>query len=159
MTTTPEPASAPDAARRKVTLPTGRLLAAAWIAAAVAGIGWAVVAGTVGPGVDSAVAGLLAAGVVAAASTISLLLLRPWRPKTLLLWPSLWVAASMGRMLIALSGTFLLYSATPYRSRSLWFAAVVAYLAVMVSETRVYASSMRRFAPPGGPAMGSSVSE
>jgi hypothetical protein len=55
-------------------------------------------------------------------------------------------------MLMTLAGTFLLYSATPYRGVSLWLSMAAAYVAVMLGETRVYASAMRRLAPSAAPA-------
>jgi hypothetical protein len=136
-------------AEQQVVLPTVRLLAAAWVACLVAGGAWAGVLLVLGQGATAAVTGLVGAGAVAVAALVALLAIRPWRPRSLAVWPIVWVAGSMVRLLTTLGVAYLLYSATPYHSRMLWFAVLVAYLAALVGETRVYALSMRRFAPDG----------
>jgi F0F1-type ATP synthase assembly protein I len=136
-------------------LPTARLLAVVWLGCLLVGAGWSGVALALGRGRDAVVTGLLAAAVVGVAASVVLLALRPWRPKRLDRWPMVWVAGSFLRFAVTLGATILLYSATPYGTRSLWFAVLLAYFAVMVAETRVYASSMRRFAPSETGASGS----
>ncbi len=135
------------AAEREVTLPTGRFLAVIWIAALGAGAAFAAGAVLLGLGDAAAWNGPIGAGVVAVAASLVVLGLRPWRPRAMLNWPVLWVASSFVRLLATLAGTYLLYSATQSGGRSLWMAVALAYLAVMVGETRVYAMSMRRVAP------------
>lgn len=137
-----------DAAERKATLPTASFLIVIWATAAAAGAAFAAGALLLGFGGAAAVNGLAGAGVVAGAASLVIFALRPWRPRALLNWPVVWVAASFVRLLATLAGTYLLYSATHLGGRSLWMAVALAYLAVMFGETRVYAMSMRRFAPP-----------
>ena len=59
------------------------------------------------------------------------------------------VAASFARLVTTMGATFLLYSATQIGGKGLFFAVALAYVAAMVGETRVYAMSMKRFAPGG----------
>ena len=133
-------------AERKVTLPTTRLLAAAWVSCLAAGGAWAAAAWIVGAG-DRAVAGPVAAGIVGSVAALTLLAIRPWHPKSLYSWPIVWVAASFARLVTTMGATFLLYSATQIGGKGLFFAVALAYVAAMVGETRVYALSMKRFAP------------
>ena len=131
-----------------VALPTGLLIWAAWAACALAGGAWGLVAFALGQRGPVAFTGPAAAGVVAVAATVALLVIRPWRPKPAFTWANVWMAGSFLRLVITLAGVFLLYSATPLRGRNVWFAAVLAYVAVMVCETRIFAGSMKRLAPP-----------
>jgi len=126
-----------------VRLPTGRLLAAAMVLSAIVGFGWlaAVLIGG-GPSVV-AFGGLAAAGVVAVATAVALLAIQPWRERSLFVWPAVWLMHTYIRLVLALGGAFLLYSATPLSSKGVWLAAVLTYLAVMVGESRVYVTSMR----------------
>jgi len=135
----------------RVTLPTAALIGAASVAAITAGAAWALFAFVFGQGMSGALVGLAAGGLVAVSATLGLCAIMPWRPRQLGQWPAVWVAGSFLRMAITLGGTFLLYSATPFGGRTLWFAVMVAYLAAMAGETRVYALSMRRFTPSPGP--------
>ncbi len=131
-------------ADKPVTLPTTRLLAAAWLGAIVSGLGWAGLASVVSEDRVHVSVGPVAAGLVGVAATISLLAIRPWVPKSLMRWPTIWVAGSFGRMACTLGGAVLLYSATPLRTTSLWLAVAVAYFAALIGETRVYVQSMQR---------------
>ena len=133
----------------KVTLPTVPLLAVAWLASLLAGGAWAAGAWVRGAA-DAVVAGPIAAGLVGTSASLAVLAIRPWHPKTLYTWPIVWVAASLCRLAATMGATFLLYSATQIGGKGLFFAVTLAYVAAMVGETRVYAMSMRRFAPGGG---------
>ena len=139
-----------NAALRTVTLPTGRLLGAAWIGCLSVGFLWTAAAWLLGASWPSALSGLAAGGVVAVAAAAVLIVIRPWRAKTLAEWPVVWVAGSLARLAVTLGGTFLLYSATRFGGKSLWLAVAAAYLAAMIGETRIYGASMRRFDPGPG---------
>ena len=132
-----------------VSLPTSRLVAGACLASGTVGVVWALGATLLGAGTPEAVAGLLAGGAVAAGSVVALLSIRPWRERSLARWPLVWMGGSAVRFLGTLALAFLLYSATPYGSIGLWLAVVVAYMATLVTETRLYALHMKRYAPPG----------
>jgi hypothetical protein len=126
-----------------VRLPTARLLAVALVTCVIVGGGWlaAVLLGG-GPG-ELAYGGLAAAGAVAVATAVALMAVQPWRERSIYVWPALWLMHTYIRLVVALAGTFLLYSATPLKSRGVWLAAALAYVAVMVGESRVYVTSMR----------------
>lgn len=137
----------PTLADKMVPLPTLRLLAAGWGGPIVVGLGWAGLGSAVADRGQAAIA-LAAAAVVGVASTLALLILRPWRARSLARWPMIWVAGSFARVALTLGGVLLLYSATPLRSPSLWLAAMVAYLAALIGETRVYVHCMQRLGAP-----------
>lgn len=136
-------------ADRQVALPTAPFLVATWAPAVAAGGGWMGVSLAVGRPMAEAVLGLVAAGIVGLSATGSLLVIAPSRPKPLRSWPMIWLGGSFMRLMVVLGLTLLLYSATRFGAeRALWFATIVAYLAVLVAETRVYAVLMNRAAPP-----------
>lgn len=147
-----------EPAIRKVTLPTRSFLAAIWVATLLAGGIFAGGALILGMGATATRNGGVAAGVVGVIASLVVLALRPWQPRALMQWPVVWMAGSFVRLLATIGGTYLLYSATPLGSpsggKSLWLAVAFAYVAAMVGETRVYAMSMRRFAPGAPPAPG-----
>ncbi|MCA9296489.1 MAG: hypothetical protein KC983_08225 [Phycisphaerales bacterium] len=147
------------AAERKVTLPTAPLLGAAWIAAILATIASALVVYIWKRDVDWVVSALLGGCVVAGASTVALLAIRPWHAKALMTWPMVWVAGSFLRLLVTVAGTFLLYSATRFGTLGLVLAVMAAYFAVQVGESRIYAGSMKRHAPAGAGVDGSSAED
>jgi hypothetical protein len=96
------------------------------------------------------VAGGLAGALVAACSMLSILMIQPWRARPLYRWPMVWIGGSFLRMLVTLGLTFLLYSATPYGTVSLWLAVVAAYAATLLGETRAYATYMKQYSPAPG---------
>jgi hypothetical protein len=138
------------AADRPVSLPTGRLLVAACVPALLTGMAWSGVTAVSGKGETIVVAGMLAGAIVAACSMLSVLLIQPWRPRPLYRWPMVWIGGSFLRLLVTLGLTFLLYSATPYGTVSLWLAVVAAYAATLFGETRAYATYMKQYSPAPG---------
>lgn len=138
------PKTTASAADRKVTLPTLPLFGAAIVPAAVVAALWAAIAALGGFPVVPGVAG---AGVVAAVATGTVVVLAPWRPRSIGVWPMVWTGLSMGRMVAALGGGVLLYSRPQIGGLYTIAPAVLAYVAVMLIEIRVYARSMARFTP------------
>ncbi|MCP3902325.1 MAG: hypothetical protein GY715_01705 [Planctomycetes bacterium] len=126
-----------------VRLPTVRLATVAVVISVIVGGGWlaAVLAGG-GPRV-LALGGLAAAGAVGVASVVALFAIQPWHERSVYVWPAVWLLGTYIRLVLALAGAFLLYSATPLSSRGVWLAAALTYVAVMVGESRVYVTSMR----------------
>jgi len=136
-------------AERRVTLPTRPLMLVIWVTAALVAIVWAVVFVFVSRDGWPAWLGGAAAGVVAVSATLALVIIRPWRPRALAEWPTLWVVASFLKWPPTLAGAFLLYSATPLSKGALAASVLAAYVAVLAGETRVYAETMKRFVPSG----------
>jgi hypothetical protein len=159
--TEPAPPSpgAPDTAENlAVTLPAGSLIAVAWGACgAVAGV-WCAIGLALGRDRGFLLGGAAAAGTVATSASVAIILLRPWRPRRLAEWPFAWLAGSFVRLVLTLAGAFLIYSAPFHGLGGMWLAAAVmmAYLAALIGETRVYAATMRRY---GSAPLGRSATE
>ncbi len=135
-----------NAALRKVSLPTGRLLrvmatVGVVTTALAGGAAWAM-----GTPRDLAAA-LAGSGVAVAASMVGLLSIRPWRARPIVRWPLSWLAGSGLAFLAAIGGSYLLYSATPLGSDWLWIPMAATYFAVLLAKARAYANHMRQFLP------------
>lgn len=137
-----------------VRLPTLPLLAGAVLPPLVVGAAWALLAGVAGRP-DPVPIGLSAGGVVAAAGACSVLLLGPWKRRSLSVLPFLWIAASGARFVLTIGGGLLLYSRPALERPDFWFAIALAYVAVLAAETRLYAASIasghRSSVPSGDP--------
>lgn len=139
------------AASRRVTLPTGRLLAAVILpalAVAAAWVGLCLLAGWDRP---RTVGGAVGAGWVALVGAATVAALTPWSPRTLAIWPLVWTAAGFVRMIVALGGGLLLYSRPDFGGAVVFAPVVASYLAVMAFETREYARAMARHHPTDVP--------
>jgi len=148
----PPPADGPLSASRRVTLPTGRLLAAAVVPCVVVALAWMGIAALLGWPRPRVVAGPAGAGWVALVGVAGVLALTPWNPRSLGTWPLVWTAAGFVRLLAALGGGLLLYSRPPFGGAFVFAPVTVAYLAVMAVETREYARAMGRLqATDAGP--------
>jgi hypothetical protein len=136
-------------AEQPVTLPTGRFLMAIWTASGAAAVVWAIALLLLPREGWPAWLGAAGGGIVGGSASLVLLLLRPWRARKLGSWPMLWMTASFLKWLPTLAGAFLLYSAAHFSRVAIGGSVLLAYLAVLVGETRVYAESMKRFVPRG----------
>ncbi len=128
-------------------LPTGRLLATAVGIGGLVGLAWWSAVSLGGGSSQWAAAGLYAAAVVSAGSVLALLAIRPWKRRSLMSWPFVWLAGSGVRMLITLVLTVLLYSAFSLDPAALGIAVVTAYLATLLSETWMYVHEMKVLPP------------
>jgi len=131
-------------AEQTVRLPTLPVLAVTWWSCALAAAGAALGVVVFASGGIHYVEIMLGAATVAGVSTVILLALRPWRPKTMFHWPILWMASHFLRLVLTPAAGLLLYSATPYGGLWFWVAVLLAYLAMLAGETRVYAHTMNR---------------
>jgi hypothetical protein len=152
----PSPDAPPTAANLAVTLPTGTLIGVAWGACGAVAGAWCAIGLAFGLDRGFFLGGAGAAATVATSASVAIIFLRPWRPRRLAEWPFVWLAGSFVRLVLTLAGAFLLYSAPFHGLGGMWLAAAVmmAYLAALIGETRVYAATMRRYgsAPIGPPA-------
>ena len=136
-------------AEQTVSLPTLPVLAVTWWSCALAGVVAALGVILFAAVSKHFVEVVLGAVTVAGVSSITLLALRPWRPKSLFHWPILWMASHFLRLVLTPAAGLLLYSATPYGGLWFWIAVLLAYLAMLAGETRVYAHTMNRLRPAG----------
>ena len=148
------------AAEQPITLPTVRLLGAAWLACAVVGGGWMGVAVLLGHGVKIGQYGLLGAAAVAVAALLSVLVLKPWKPRELVRWPSAWMLGSAVRFAAAFGAGYLLYSSPLIEAdKVFWVALGASYVAAMVVETKIYAGEMKAFGPDRVAASGTPLNQ
>jgi len=87
--------------------------------------------------------GLAAIGIAAAVSLGILVTLRPWKPRRILVWGGLLIAASTGRIVATLGFCLLLYSAALQPAAPLLFGAVAGLLPVLAGETIVASRQFR----------------
>jgi hypothetical protein len=137
-------------------LPTGSLLAAACGGSAAAGIAWALVVwlgGRAGWGIGStwgpghAIAGLVAAGIVALIATMVLLALGPWKVRPLGTWMTLWLAGAVGRLILTPLAAFLVYSAAPLSATALFLGVGITYVSALLAEVSVLTRCLQRVSP------------
>jgi hypothetical protein len=131
-------------------LPTGRLLLIPPAGCILVGAFWSGGAAVLGAGALEAVGALLAGVAAAVATLLSMLLIGPWRKRSVIRWPFVFLAGTLLQTLLTLAGGFLLYSATPYGTVAMWLCLVVAFWAGLVGLVRIYGSHVRRLAPANG---------
>ncbi len=125
------------------TLPTARMVITV-IASAVATIaGWSAVTALTGR-TSTITAAAAAATLVAGISILSLVVIRPWKPRAMGTWANLWLAALVGRLLLTPALAYLLYSATPLSLTPLMLSVAVTYVIVQISEAAALAAHLKR---------------
>ncbi len=114
------------------------------IASAVATIaGWSAVTALTGR-TSTITAAAAAATLVAGISILSLVVIRPWKPRAMGTWANLWLAALVGRLLLTPALAYLLYSATPLSLTPLMLSVAVTYVIVQISEAAALAAHLKR---------------
>jgi len=114
------------------------------IASAVATIaGWSAVTALTGR-TSTITAAAAAATLVAGISILSLVVIRPWKPREMGTWANLWLAALVGRLLLTPALAYLLYSATPLSLTPLMLSVAVTYVIVQISEAAALAAHLKR---------------
>ncbi|MDP6478835.1 MAG: hypothetical protein QGI75_02200 [Phycisphaerales bacterium] len=127
-----------------ITLPTVTLLVTAIGTAAMAGAGWTFVT-LLGPwDTATALTGLLAIGIVAAVAICGILVMRPWRARSILSWGGVLIAASIGRAVVAIGICLLLYFAARQSVGPLLIGALAGLVAVLIGETTIAAKQFKQ---------------
>lgn len=149
----------PAAALVGAALGAGILAAAiaAWLSARLAGGGSA--AADAVPGADAASEGaaaaeiirssLLGSGVAIAVTVVGILILMPWRTRPAGTWATLWLAGTVGRLLLTPLVGLAVYSATPVRTDVFLLSLAGSYLACLAAEVAVSARGVARALQPG----------
>ncbi len=149
-TTTTAPTTTPETASGEpfIALPTRRLLLAVCAAAAATALMWAVVATAIGPiGQNPGpqiVEGAAGAAVVAVVGILGVLLIRPWKKRAMSSWTTMWLAATVMRLLLTPALAYLLYSAAPLSLTPLMLSVAVTYVIVQSSEAAALALHLKR---------------
>jgi hypothetical protein len=138
-----------NAAHREpvLALPTGRLVGVTLAACALSGSGSSLLAQLVWKGQVSAMVGPAAGMLVTVAMLIGLLAIMPWKPRPVGIWPTLWLASTVLRLLLTPVLTYLLYSAAPFSAAALAINVVVAYALALAGEVTVVAGFLKRTFP------------
>lgn len=134
----------PNADEPVLTLPTSVLV---WTVVGVAGVvaaGWLVVCSLAGWGNDIVWAGPAAGGVVGLVGTAGVLIMTPWKERDVSMWMTMWLGATVLRMLVTPVLTILLYSATSLDAMAMTAAVALTYLVVLLSEAGVLARFIQR---------------
>jgi hypothetical protein len=137
---TADPPTTPATAARepRFAVSAAALLGGVLAAAAGSAAAAALVASAVGAEVGAALLGAGAAGVVA---LLGAAILRPARVRAVSDWLTLWLAATVARMLLTPLLAVLLYSALPLPAKAFFLAVAGSYLACLAVETAVLARS------------------
>jgi len=132
--TTREPVAALPARRMVLTVTASTL---ATIAA------WAAVTALLGR-TETIAPAAAGAALVAGVSILSLLAIRPWKPREMGTWANLWLAALVGRLLLTPAFAYLLYSAAPLSLTPLMLSVGVTYVIVQISEAAALAAHLKQ---------------
>lgn len=128
----------------EITLPTQRLLFVAIGGPVVAAVGWSLVT-IMGPwDASTTLIGLLAIGVTAVVAVSVTLAIRPWRPRSILAWGGVLIAASMGRIVLTIGICLLLYFAARQPAEPLLIGALAGLVPVLIGETTIAANRFKR---------------
>jgi len=130
-------------------LPSRRLLIGVAIACAAVAAGWTVVAlaGSLGgPVMVSGLAGTLAVGMVA---MLGVLIMSPWKQRAVADWMTMWLAATVFRLIATPIVVYLVYSAasSAMAVKPLALSVAATYLLTLVAEAAILASHVRRSFP------------
>lgn len=136
----------------RATLPTAPLMLIALISCAAAAVVWTAGAVLLGRSAAVILSGLYASGVVAVSAAISLVVIRPWKPRSLMTLPFVWMGGSLLRVVGVLGLSILLYFSLPLEPGPFLIAVVLAYLATLLGETWMYVRSIRLIPATGSAA-------
>ncbi len=134
----------PDENEPRYSLPA-RGLVIGWFAGTVVPVGgWWFLAPLLGASAAWAFWGAIGAALVGVMWGGGLLAITPWRPKRGADLPTLWLAATTGRILLIPGAAFLLYSATQPPDKPYVLGLASAGLALLAIEVPVIARAMLR---------------
>jgi hypothetical protein len=117
----------------------GAILGAGGFSAAA----WSV-AGAIQDGRSLAAAGAAGTLLVAGVALAILLASRPWRPRRVADWATVWLGGTVARLLVVPPAAYLLYSATSLSGGTLALAVGFAYVLTLIAEATVLALHVRR---------------
>jgi hypothetical protein len=135
---------AADTKEPSLALPTWRMLLTIAAGTVATFMGWAVVTSIIEPGRQILVAGGAGAAVVAATSTLAVVVIRPWRTRLVGDWINWWMGSLVLRILLTPAVAYLLYSATALSLTPLMLSVAVTYVVVQVSEATAVAHYLKR---------------
>ncbi len=127
-----------------MSLPTALLVVTVGAAAVSSAAGWVAMAWAAGLGREVSVAGVAGAAVVAVVSLLGLGVMTPWKSRDVSGWMTMWLAATVVRLLLTPVSAYLLYSATSLRLTPFMLSVAVTYMVVLFCEAAVLALHVKR---------------
>lgn len=137
----PRMTSTASMSERKVAMPTAVLMWAVVASALLVAGGWAT-AIAIGPwGMSDFSAGMAGIGIATAAAIAGVFVISPWKPRAMIDWMTMWLAATVFRLFVTPIAAYLLYSAasSALAAKPFWLAVAVTYLATLFVEAAVLA--------------------
>ncbi len=117
-----------------ISLPTGMLIIAVLAACSLVSVIWTGIAWQAGWGNQVIISGPVGGAAVALTGILAILVMTPWRPRDMGMWMTMWMAATVLRLLLTPALTYLLYSATSLSGMALGLAIVTSYFLALMAE-------------------------
>jgi hypothetical protein len=129
---------------KKIALPTAVLLWTVCGSGALIGAGWTLGAAIGKWPTDVQFAGLAGGAIVAMVGGLGVLIMKPWKTRPIGDWMTMWLAATVLRVFLTPTLTFLLYSSARLNAFTLTLSVASAYLVVLLAEAFVLARYVER---------------
>ena len=127
----------------RIRLPFAQLLGTIGLVSVLFGSGW-YFAFQVGPWPAAhGVEGLYGTAVTLAVTLVGLLIMGPWKTRSIESWMSFWLGATVLRLLSTPVVAYLLYSATSRSLTPFMLSVAISYLVILFSEAGVLALSVK----------------
>ena len=120
-----------------ISLPISKMLLAIFVSSLATSLGWMLVVKLGDFKAGTMAAGLAGAGLVMGTGFLVVVLMKPWRSRPVGDWANIWLAGTIGRLLITPGAAYLLYSATPLSWSPLLLSVAMSYVIVQISEAAV----------------------
>lgn len=130
-----------------IILPTQKLLFAVIAACSIVSALWILITWILGSERLIILAGPVGACIVLTTSSLGVLVMNPWKSREISMWGTMWLAATVLRLLLTPSLTFLLYSATTFQGPALGLAVVSSYFAALMAEWVVLERHISKILP------------
>ncbi len=137
-------AAAHNPAEPTIALPALRMAASVAGSAAGAFALWTIAALAAGERVIAE--GAAGTGVVLVVGLVGIAALRPWKARPVSTWTSLWLAGTIGRLIVTPLAAWLIYSAAPLALTPFLLAVGASYVIVQLSEAAAVALHLKRVA-------------
>ena len=148
-------ARAQSAGEQRIVLPMRTLLMLMAVATLVVCGCWAGTVAIAQLGSQSFTSGMLGIGLVGVLSMAGVVLMTPWKPRIVADWMTMWLAATVFRVLVTPLAAFLLYSAASsvLAAKPLALAVASTYLVTLFVEAAVLSAHLKRSFPVGTAAL------
>jgi hypothetical protein len=138
-------------------LPTGSLLVSIIVSVLLVAGGWATAASLMkdenAGGVSAGgvfLTGMVGIGVVGVMSILGVVVMTPWKSRTMIDWMTMWFAGTVFRVLVTPVAAYVLYSALSPRlsAKSLALSVAITYMIALFVEAVVLSTYLKRYCPP-----------